>query len=152
MIFDSHFESGNLRKAIKVSDNEYNLLLDVDTETTSYTQWYYFSVFNPAKGFIKFNILNFMKNESLYNEGMKPVVWSKIKYDKAGLGWHVDGLDIRYFSNKKNGYTLTFTHHFAYASDTVYFAMCYPYTYTELQNYLKKLSETHTSFLRVDPL
>jgi hypothetical protein len=44
LIFDSHFESGNLRKAIKVSANQYNLMLDYDTETQTYTQWYYFCV------------------------------------------------------------------------------------------------------------
>jgi len=37
LIFDSRFESGNLRKAIRVSDIEYNLLLEYDTETTTYT-------------------------------------------------------------------------------------------------------------------
>ena len=36
--FDSRFESGNLHKAIKVSENEYNLLLDYDTETEGFTQ------------------------------------------------------------------------------------------------------------------
>ena len=36
--FDSKFESGNLHKAIKVSENEYNLLLEYDTETKGYTQ------------------------------------------------------------------------------------------------------------------
>ena len=31
--FDSRFESGNLRKAIKVNDFEFNLLLENDTES-----------------------------------------------------------------------------------------------------------------------
>ena len=130
LIFDSHFESGNLRKAIRVSDTEYNLLLAYDTETQTYTQWYYFSVVNPAKGAVKFNILNLIKYESLYNEGMKPVVWSRTKFDKAGLGWHVDCFDIRYFANDMKHFTLTFTYNFAYPNDTVYFAYCYPYTHT----------------------
>ena len=47
---------------------------------------------------------------------------------------------------------MTFTYNFAYGGDTVYFAYCYPYTYTELRNYCNKLSESYPSFLRVDPL
>lgn len=37
-------------------------------------------------------------------------------------------------------YTLTFTVSFPHEGDTVYFASCYPYTYTNLQNYLWDLS------------
>ena len=36
--FDSKFESGNLYKAVKVNENEYNLLLNFDTETKGFTQ------------------------------------------------------------------------------------------------------------------
>jgi len=72
--FESRFESGNLKKAIKVSDNEYNLLLNYDYNTNGHTQWYYFNVMSklPAGTRIKFNILNLMKPDSLYNYGMKP--------------------------------------------------------------------------------
>jgi hypothetical protein len=36
--FSSKFESGNLKKAIKLNENEYRLLLEYDTETLGYTQ------------------------------------------------------------------------------------------------------------------
>lgn len=36
--FDSRFEGGNLRKAIRLNENEYNLKLEYDTETEGYTQ------------------------------------------------------------------------------------------------------------------
>jgi hypothetical protein len=38
LIFESRFESGNLSMATKVSDNEYNLLLQNDINTKGYTQ------------------------------------------------------------------------------------------------------------------
>merc|ERR1719379_338635 len=38
-----------------------------------------------------------------------------------------------------NYYTLTFTVSFNHDGDTVYFAHCFPYTYTDLQLYLKEL-------------
>lgn len=44
LIFDSRFESGNLRKAVKVNNIEYNLWLDNDLNTRGHTQWYYFKV------------------------------------------------------------------------------------------------------------
>jgi hypothetical protein len=37
LIFESRFESGNLRRAVKISDNEYNLVLKYDEKTTTYT-------------------------------------------------------------------------------------------------------------------
>jgi hypothetical protein len=47
--FDSVFESGNLALALKVSDNEYNLLLQNDINTNGHTQWFYFKVKSNLK-------------------------------------------------------------------------------------------------------
>lgn len=80
--FNSKFESGNLKKAIKVSEDEYNLLLDYDAETQGYTQWFYFSVQNYKPNHrVRFNIINLMKYDSLYNNGMKPLVYSTKEKD-----------------------------------------------------------------------
>ena len=80
--FESRFENGNLKKAVKVSETEYNLILNFDYNTDGHTQWYYFKIFSKlAAGNsdlsslgtkVKFNILNLMKPDSLYNYGMKP--------------------------------------------------------------------------------
>lgn len=37
LIFESWFESGNLFSALKLSDNEYNLLLSNDVNTSGHT-------------------------------------------------------------------------------------------------------------------
>ena len=71
---------------------------------------------------MKFNIVNLLKYESLYNEGMKPVIWSKAKNAMKGLGWYKDGYAIKYYENKNTFYTLTFKYDFEHAYDTVYFA------------------------------
>jgi cytosolic carboxypeptidase protein 2/3 len=88
LIFDSRFESGNLRKASKVNNVEYNLWLDNDLNTKGHTQWYYFKVVyqsdKPAK--IQFNILNLSKTYSLYKQGMKPVVFSLKKFHQKYPG------------------------------------------------------------------
>ena len=44
LLFESRFESGNLDIAVKVSDSEYNLILQDDVNTNGYTQWYFFKV------------------------------------------------------------------------------------------------------------
>lgn len=37
LIFESRFESGNLRRAVKIGEHEYNLILKYDHNTTTYT-------------------------------------------------------------------------------------------------------------------
>ena len=72
LVFESKFESGNLNLAIKMSDNEYNLMLQNDINTNGHTQWFFFRVSNTTKDLtVKFNILNLSKPDSLYNYGMK---------------------------------------------------------------------------------
>ena len=77
MIFESRFESGNLRKAVKISDSEYDLYLKNDYGTNGFTQWYFFRIQNTRKHKVyRFNIVNFMKPDSNYNQGMKPLIYS----------------------------------------------------------------------------
>ena len=72
MIFESRFESGNLATSVKVSDIEYNLLLQNDVNTKGHVQWFYFQVKNTRQNMeVTFNLVNFTKPGSLYNEGMK---------------------------------------------------------------------------------
>lgn len=49
LIFESRFESGNLRRAIQIGDYDYQLILEADYQTTGHTQWFYFSVANTRK-------------------------------------------------------------------------------------------------------
>jgi hypothetical protein len=77
LVFESRFESGNLKKAVKISDFEYDLHLKNDYGTGGFTQWYYFRVSNTRKGqTYRFNIVNMIKNESTYQQGMKPLTYS----------------------------------------------------------------------------
>lgn len=80
LLFESRFESGNLFLAQKLSNNEYNLLMQNDINTTGHTQWFFFRVQNTKKGeTVKFNILNFSKPDSLFNYGMKVTMYSEQK-------------------------------------------------------------------------
>ena len=95
LIFESRFESGNLRRAVKTAENEYNLVMKYDEKTTTDTQWFYFKMSNVKKfTTYKFNIVNFTKAESSYNQGMKPIFYSVKEAESGegqGIGWYRDG-------------------------------------------------------------
>lgn len=77
LVFESRFESGNLRRVIQKCEFEYNLILSTDYNTNGHTQWYFFSVANTRKNIeYRFNIINLLKPDSLYNVGLKPLVYS----------------------------------------------------------------------------
>ena len=151
LVLDSNFESGNLLKAFRLDHSttvhheinfqEYNLYLHHDVHSKGHTQWFYFTCSNTSAGnVVKFNIVNFVKRASLFNHGMKPLVLSR----KGENKWIRAGYDISYFPSKhrkgkKQLYTLTFTYKFLHTSDICLFAYGYPYTYTDLQEYLDNL-------------
>lgn len=96
--------------------------------TVGHTQWFFFRVQNTRKDLeVKFNMLNFSKPDSLFNKGMKPLIYSETKVEEEDVGWFRDGYNIGYFCNgikkvKGSNYTLTFKYRFEYDNDTVYFA------------------------------
>ena len=116
---------------------------------------------------IKFNILNLLKVDSWYNEGMKPCVYSKRREESDKIAWQRGGFNISYKRNSsrktsiitkaideiKNEdlrrefykrmkvlYTLTFSYTFEYDNDIVFFAHFYPYTFTDCEQYLARIS------------
>jgi hypothetical protein len=55
---------------------------------------------------MKFNLLNFSKPDSLFNQGMRVSVYSEKKALNQGVGWHKAGYEIKYAPNsfrKENG-------------------------------------------------
>ncbi len=129
-----------------VSLNEYNLFLNVDTNTKGHSQWFYFAVTNTDKDrTVVFNILNCTKPISLFKYGMKPLVFSEAANEESGAEWLPDTSNAFYTRNEipKNPpvsapgaeesiclgtyYTLTFSHTFKHPGDRVYFAYSQPY-------------------------
>ena len=60
--------------------------------------------------------MNLIKPDSLYNHGMKPLVYSKKEAETRLVGWHRTGFDIKYSPSKKRSisspntfYTLSFS-------------------------------------------
>ncbi|XP_026815510.1 cytosolic carboxypeptidase 1-like [Rhopalosiphum maidis] len=139
--FESRFECGNLRKAIKIGPNEYDLILNSDVNSMSHSQWFYFQVSNmeALKPYV-FNIVNMEKHSSQYKSGMQPIMFSVKNYTESKKGWTRTGMDICYYRNcykncnKTHGsyMTATFSIQFPYDQDICYIAYVYPYTYSKL--------------------
>ena len=63
LIFDSGFETANLLAVFKMGENKYDLVMQNDTNSGGYTQWFNFKVSNGKwRGTVTFNIVNFVKN------------------------------------------------------------------------------------------
>jgi hypothetical protein len=131
-----------------MSESLYVLYMEKEANNVC-LQWYYFEVKNLKPGLVTFKIANLGKFESLYNEGMKPL----IKSVKSGNEWVRGGSHVSYMSNSKDySYTLTFTYNFAYEDDTTYFAYSYPYTYSELVSDMNAIKSCYSHIARVDTI
>jgi len=129
LVFESRFESGNLKRVIQTDDYEYDLYLNPDYSTGTYTQWFFFRILNTRKGkTYTINIRNYQKSDSLFNHGMLPILYSRKEYEKYKRSWQRVGDNIAYYQNpnKKKGsllnYCMTFTLSFKYDHDEVYMA------------------------------
>nr|XP_025710729.1 cytosolic carboxypeptidase 3 isoform X2 [Callorhinus ursinus] len=146
LTFEARFESGNLQKVVKVAEYEYQLTVRPDLFTNKHTQWYYFQVANTQAGIVyRFTIINFTKPASLYSRGMRPLFYSEKEAKAHNIGWQRIGDQIKYYRNNQGQegchyFSLTWTFQFPHNKDTCYFAHCYPYTYTNLQEYLSTIS------------
>ena len=204
IIFDSKFESGNLRMAIKLNseiENEYDLIIRKDYNYEKNYSWFFFSIESDRETDIKFNILNFIKKKIMFDEKEKIRILVYNKNDK----WTRNTYNIQYYQNnikifppgvdkEKSGsndeekninkiynddfkedeknndiykmfdkdkdkgekedmpdteffFTLSFCYHVNKnnINTTIYFALCFPYTYSSLQEYLYKISLIKTN-------
>jgi hypothetical protein len=135
--FESRFESGNLQRAMKIGAAEYDLYLRPD-KGSGQVQWYYFMVRNMKNGVpYTFNIMNLVKNKSLYNSGLQPLLYSdkEARNRRIGVGWQRTGSKCAYYQ-RGNRFTLTFSLSFKHEGDTCFLSHCYPYTYTDCQIFL----------------
>ena len=84
LIFSGDFEGGNISRAQRVNENEYEISLRGDTLSVRHRLWFHFTVRNCVAGQQSvFSIINFSKSKSLYRQGMTPVVRSTLR-----PSWH----------------------------------------------------------------
>ncbi len=158
LIFESRFESGNLLCAFKIEEDNYQLYLQNDTNTTGYIQWFFFRVSNTRKGKkTNFTIINMLRSSCVYKKGLKIMVYSKLQALNENIGWHRDCENIMYYTNnlftyndnskkKRSLNSLSFQYEFKYDNDTVYFANCLPYFYSKLVKQINFYEKKYKSF------
>jgi hypothetical protein len=102
VFFDSNFESGNLRMAIKISEYEYDLILRPETNCIRNFQWFFFlfkenykhySNNNSNKSVYKFNIINLTKKSISFNNDTVKIL------SYFNDGWSRDTFNIYYYQN-----------------------------------------------------
>jgi hypothetical protein len=115
LFFSSDFESGNLRYAIKINSNEYDLLLRPETNCLRTYHWFFFRVSinelsssNHLKGnkIVKFNIINLYKRTVLFSEKARILCyynngWSR---DTFNIHYFINGIPYQNDSNSNNNY------------------------------------------------
>ena len=160
LVFESRFESGNLRRAWQIGPRAYELDLYPDRSTDLHTRWFYFSVANTRPGvpytFLVTN-MSVSSKSSMYHDGMQPVALSARAQRERGDGWRRSGTEVLYYSNGKRRearrrgcfHTLRFVLEFEFGADTVSVAPCVPYTYSQLKQHLRLLSEDPTRAYRM---
>jgi hypothetical protein len=103
VFFDSNFESGNLRMAIKISEYEYDLILRPETNCIRNFQWFFFlfkenykhySNNNSNKSVYKFNIINLTKKSISFNNDTVKIL------SYFNDGWSRDTFNIYYYQNE----------------------------------------------------
>ena len=98
IIFDSKFESGNLRMAIKLNSdipNEYDLIMRKDYNCDKNYSWFYFSIKSDKETDIKFNIINFTKKTIMFDEKNKIRILVYNSNDK----WTRNTFNVQYYQN-----------------------------------------------------
>ena len=118
-----------------------------DTCNNKYRVWFYFTVKNvkPMQRVI-FNIINYSKSKNLFREGMSPVVSSssRRKWER------IPSRNVFYYKcPRHNGnYVMSFLFAFDKEHDKYCFAYSFPYTYSDLQTYLKDLDDRCMRFYK----
>lgn len=152
--FESRFECGNLRKVLvnqnrmSQSKEEYILILNTDINSSSHTQWFYFSVTGmKCNTNYNFQIINCEKKSILFNYSQQPLFYSTKEFELTGKMWQRTGENdrISYYRNHyvrdtntcvskdRNFFTLEFTFTFPHQNDICYFAYNIPFSYTFLK-------------------
>ncbi|XP_012142066.1 cytosolic carboxypeptidase-like protein 5 isoform X2 [Megachile rotundata] len=132
-------KSSNSEDAI---DYEFNLWTKHDCHGTQFQNnnrtWFYFGVkANAPRVCVKFNIVNLNKHVKMFSQGMCPV----FKIVPGHLHWERIREKPTYTLDQTgNDFTLSFVYNAPENPKAItYFAFTYPFSYTDLQNYLRRI-------------
>lgn len=144
--FSGDFECGNCGQVYQIGPKDYEIHLLPDPNDQLTTQWFFFKVEDLEPDEYFFVISGFYRQCNLHYKGSKACVYSE-NDAKQGIGWQRIGENLNYFKWKTGKFPeWAFSFNFTVKQkDTMYFAHAYPYTYTDLKNYLHKLPIKYSS-------
>ncbi|XP_076174734.1 cytosolic carboxypeptidase-like protein 5 isoform X3 [Ptiloglossa arizonensis] len=126
----------------ETTDYEFNLWTKHDCHETQFQNnnrtWFYFGVKASAPGlYVKFNIVNLNKQVKMFSQGMCPV----FKIVPGHLHWErIRERPTFSLDQKGNDFILSFLYSTPENSKAItYIAFTYPFSYTDLQNYLRRV-------------
>nr|CDS30819.1 cytosolic carboxypeptidase 2 [Hymenolepis microstoma] len=108
LIFESRFESGNLRQARRIGTFEYELILTPDLVTESHVQWFFFQVAGARSGVeYTLRIVNLLKARRLIksdipdNQKYAAVITARVHPGETVGSWNMKGL-MEFLVNPEN--------------------------------------------------
>ena len=150
--FNSNFESGNLFKAYQHKDKEYVLLLKPDHGNIKYTHWFYFKVKPTAAEKITFHIVNITKKDLGLITGQQIVAKRKDTWERAGSDiCFQETSEFSQYVEDTACFVLSFSYTFEDKSE-ISMAYSFPYTYSQLTDWLQGLRHEHHDIVSVQPL
>ena len=135
LTFDACFDSGNCAQVTQTNRDEFSIWTNPDAMGTDFVKqykvWFHFAVRGVARGrlltFVVYNMNNLGK---LFRHDMRPVyrvLPSKPRWSRLPLPTTQTGTE-----KGSECFVLTFKHRFEGSpDDTLYFAFCYPLSYTD---------------------
>lgn len=137
LIFDASFEGANLGLVEQVDQYDFDLMVRPDVANARHRVWFNFTVSNQRPSqCVVFTFVNLSENLTLFNLGLTPVVrsrsnpnWIRLKEDQ-----------VFYYrsSNHSGRLVLSIAFRFASHDDEHQFAMFYPYSLTNLSNFIDR--------------
>ncbi|OXU27482.1 hypothetical protein TSAR_010642 [Trichomalopsis sarcophagae] len=133
--------------SIELPSYEFNIWTKHDCHGTEYQNnnktWFHFGIKAAAQGvYVKLNLVNLNKQVKMFSQGMCPVFkvipghpqWERIREKPTFTA-----------DDKNNEFILSFNYRTSENPNAVtYFAFTYPFSYTDLQNHLKKIDAKMT--------
>mmetsp|Transcript_99150 Transcript_99150/g.180931 ORF Transcript_99150/g.180931 Transcript_99150/m.180931 type:complete len:1045 (+) Transcript_99150:5-3139(+) len=136
---DGDFESGSLGSVVRFGPREYEVRLLPDMtngSTGSHVQWFCFRIRGmSAEEPYVFHLTNLAKPASLFDEGCRPVFFSRRRHEESRTGWTRAGSDIAYYpcSDGARRHCISLEVTFPYDEDEAFLAHAVPYTVSDLQ-------------------
>ncbi|KMQ91458.1 cytosolic carboxypeptidase-like protein 5 protein [Lasius niger] len=141
-VYEIESKLTNNSNSKEMSDYEFNLWTKHDCHGTQFQNsnrtWFYFGVrSNCPSVSVRFNIVNLNKQVKMFSQGMCPV----FKIVPGHLHWErIREKPTFTLDQRGSDFTLSFLYYTPENSKAVtYFAFTYPFSYTDLQNYLRRI-------------